>query len=262
MERIKEAIQKARQQRERVVFPIASPGGGANAGQPIEYTCTRVVDIPAGAWRAHRAVTTGPEADVYRMLRTKVLHRMAAAGWNTLAITSPNAGEGKTLTAVNLSISLAMDVNHTVLLVDLDLRRPMVHTYFGYQPDKGIGDYVTGQAPIESLLFNPSRERLVVLPGRDSLANSSEILSSPEVVRLADELKRRYRDRIVVFDLPPVLSSDDALAFSPNVDAVLLVAQERATQREHLLRASQILAQSNVIGTVLNKSAEANGAYY
>ena len=104
------------------------------------------------------------------------------------------------------------------------------------------------------MLFNPSIERLVVLPGRETMLNSSEALSAPTMVHLVEELKNRYPSRLVIFDLPPILSSDDALAFSPYIDAVLLVIEEGKTSSDELAQSLEILQPVNIIGTVLNKS--------
>jgi len=204
----------------------------------------------------------GPVTDAYRILRTRVLQRMRQNDWRSLAVTSVSPNEGKTLTAVNLAISLAMEVNQTILLVDFDLRRPHIHTYFNYVPDKGLSDYITADVPLSEILFNPSIERLVVLPGNVPLLNSSEMLSSPKMVQLMDELKTQYPSRLVIFDLPPLLSTDDALAVSPYVDAILLVVEEGVTQRDDLARAREMLQEVNVIGTVLNKGPMTGEGYY
>ena len=112
------------------------------------------------------------------------------------------------------------------------------------------------------MLFNPSIERLVVLPGLDRYDQSSELLSSPRMQALSEELRRRYPERIVVFDLPPVLAVDDALAFSPYVESMLLVVEDGVTQAQELQDALEILQDANVIGTVLNKSHAATNSYY
>lgn len=271
MERIKKALERARQEREAALGNnAAQPASAAAAARTavrspaeerIEYTQTRVVPVSQAALKRNRVLTglgPGPIADAYGMLRTRVLHRMRQNGWQALAVTSPGQGEGKTLTAINLAISLAREVNHTVLLVDFDLRRPSIHRYFGYQPPKGLSDYVAGEATVGEILFNPSVERLVVLPNTKPMLNSSEVLSSPTVVQLVEELKSRYPERLVIFDLPPLLSTDDALAFSPYVDAVLMVVEEGGTKRDQLERAVEMLGgNATLLGTVLNKSREA-----
>jgi capsular exopolysaccharide synthesis family protein len=193
--------------------------------------------------------------DAYKMLRTQVFQRLRENGWNSLAVTSPGLNEGKTLTAINLAISLAMEVNYTVLLVDADLRHPSVHSYFGIEAECGLSDYLTADKPLSELLIHPEEiPGLVILPGGKPLANSAEMLNSPKMVRLVEELKTRYSSRIILFDLPPLLGAADTLAFSPYVDAALLVIEDGKTQAEDVKRAVGLLQGTSVIGTVLNKS--------
>ncbi len=267
MERIKQALERAR--RERKQEPPRPTGADerlpvAGHDSRISYSKTRTFQVSPSVLRKYRVIT-GREADsattAYKMLRTQVLQRMKEKGWNALAITSPGNGEGKTLTAVNLAISLAREVNHTVLLVDLDLRRPSVHQFFGYKPEQGLSDHLLADAPLHEILFNPGMERLVVLPGREPMFNSSEVLSSPKMVQLVEELKNRYPSRLVLFDLPPLLSADDVLAFAPYVDAALVVIEDGETSKTQLAQAMGYLKATNILGTVLNKSDETVGTY-
>jgi len=271
MERIKQALEKAR--RERGDAPAVGDLGVPQPRRPgapaepasITYTETRVFQPSADLLRRNRVLLGGeklPGVAAYKMLRTQVLQRMKEKGWNALAVTSPGPSEGKTLTAVNLAVSLAREVNHTVLLVDLDLRNPSVHQYFGYVPESGVSDVALHGVPITDALFNPGIERLVVLPGREAFSHSSEVLSSPGMVALVSELKHRYLSRMVIFDLPPVLSADDAVAFAPYVDAALLVIREGKTTREDVTRAIEFLRDLPVLGTVLNRSVEATTSSY
>jgi len=267
MERIKKALDRAREERQSARPSAESRPSSSvpESGERIRYTQTRVIAVPPEVFKDKRATAgldAGPVTDAYRILRTRVLQRMRQNDWRSLAVTSVGPNEGKTLTAVNLAISLAMEVNQTILLVDFDLRRPDIHTYFNYVPDKGLSDYITGDVPLSEILFNPSIERLVVLPGNVPLLNSSEMLSSPKMVQLVDELKTQYPSRLVIFDLPPLLSTDDALAVSPYVDAILLVVEEGVTQTEDLERAREMLQEVNVIGTVLNKGLMTGEGYY
>ena len=268
MERIKQALEKARSERLKGGTVLSDKGtisSGTTTGTTIgtttpviNYTRTRTVAV-ADDLLQERRIISGQEQnsymDAYRILRTQVLQRLKENSWNSLAITSPGVSEGKTLTAINLAISLAMEVDYTVLLVDADLRHPSVHNYFGLDTGYGLSEYLTDNKPIDELLVHPANiPRFIILPGGKSLTNSSEMLSSPKMVRLVEDLKTRYPSRIVIFDLPPLLSAADALAFSPYVDAALLVIEEGKTQTEDAKRAVNLLQGTNLIGTVLNKS--------
>ncbi len=246
------------------VLRQTSQGVQSDLSTGVRYTMTRMVEVSQQTFLDNRIISALPQhqyKDAYRMLRTRVLQTMRNNGWTSVAVTGPASGCGKTLTAINLAISLAMEVTHTVLLVDLDLRNPTIHEYFGYQPELGLSDYLTTDIPLYQLLFNPGIERLVVLPGRNVLPNSAEMLRSPRMISLVNELKTRYPDRLVVFDLPPILAADDALAFSPYTDCFLMVAESGGTKKDDLQKAYDILKNTPLVGTVLNKSAAPSSGY-
>jgi protein-tyrosine kinase len=231
------------------------------ASTTIDYRDTRRVQPPAQLLEKQRvvsALTHQQLADTFRMLRTRVLHRMNAHGFSTLAVTSPSRGDGKTLTAVNLAISLAANRTRTVLLVDLDLRVPKVHTHFGLPPRPGLQECLAGVAPLADCLVHPEIDRLVVLPaGGEPIIESSDVLASPEMTGLADELKTRYADRIIIYDLPPLLASDDAIAFLKHVDCCLLTVAEGGTTKRAFEQALDLLEGCAILGTVLNRATDA-----
>ena len=255
------ALDKARQQRARgrpVFYVPSAPATNVNPA-PIRYQETRVVEPEPEILRANRIIAVhdgDPTANIYRILRSQVLRKLSDGNWSTIAICSANPGEGKTLTAINLAISLAMDVNHTVLLVDLDLRDPGVAQTFGIEPTFGLDDYLRGHVELAKCLVNPGIERLVLLPMREPMDRSSEVLGSPMMARLAHELRVRYPDRIVIYDMPPVLPTDDCLAFMPNVESTLFVVAEGESRAADIKRAIMMLKDNNILGTILNKSVE------
>jgi len=176
------------------------------------------------------------------------------------------AGEGKTLTAINLAVALAQDVSTWVALVDLDLQSPRVAQYLGLRNnhgEKGLSDYLLGNASFENIVYCPEIERLVVIPNFAPVANSSETLTSPRMFELMQALDAETPRRILIFDMPPVLAADDVLAFAPQIDGLLLVVAEGTTDRSSLRRAKEVLAEMNLLGVVLNRSEERNDkAYY
>jgi capsular exopolysaccharide synthesis family protein len=196
--------------------------------------------------------------DAYKILRTQVVQQCRQKGWNVLGVTSPASYEGKTLTAVNLSLALAMDLAHTVLLVDADMRRPSVHQAFGLESCPGLTEYLFDEAPLGQLLIHPGIGRFVFLPGGRAIMNSAEALASPKMGALVADLKHRYHDRLIVFDLPPLLSCADVLGFTPYIDALLLVVEEGRTGSADVERAMTVLKGSvPILGGVLNKSGRA-----
>ncbi len=235
-----------------------------DAEKDISYTYTRAVPVDIGFLRAQRVIGGIQDKriiDAYKLLRTRVLQRMQQNNWKTLGITSPGEHDGKTLTAINLAITIAMKLNYTVLLVDADMRRPNVHNLLGFQPTLGLRDYLESKSAIEDILIHPSIDRLVILPGRGVAHDSSELLASPRMVELVEELKLRYPSRLVLFDLPPVLVGDDVVAFAPNLDTAMLVVEDHKTQADELARTIDLLEGLDLIGTVLNKSTEDTQGY-
>jgi len=179
-------------------------------------------------------------------------------------LTGLQAGEGKTLTAINLAISLSQEVDKTVLLVDADLRRPAIHEYLGLHKGPGLVDYLSVfSQPIPEVLVHPeSFAKFVVLPGGRQVSEAAELISSPMMVELVEELKHFYPDRYVLFDLPPVLSFADALAFAPLMDGIILVVEKGKTSKEDIHRCLELLKDFPVLGTVLNKVEGKEQGYY
>jgi protein-tyrosine kinase len=254
MEKLKQALNLVQQQPQPRKTVESAP---LAVGRSIEYTHTRRHNIAMSDLKLNRIIGKYAPDDLvgpYNILRTQVLQKLKSNGWNTFGVVSTNVGEGKTLTAINLAISLAKEVRHTVLLVDFDLGGPAVHKYLTCEPQYGISDYLLGEVPLSEILVNPGIDRLVVLPGCKPMESSSEVLSSPRVVHLVEELKTRYPDRIVIFDLPSLLADDDVMAFSPYIEAVLLVIEDGRTGQDKLRQAMSYLKSTRILGTVLNKS--------
>lgn len=200
--------------------------------------------------------------DVFRLLRTRVLKRLDENQFNSLMLVSSAPGEGKSLLAGNLALSIAKLTTRSVLLVDTDLRRPSVHELFGVKGTPGLVDYLVERTPLETCLVNPGIERLVLLPAGGATDTSSELLASERMLALAREVQTRYPDRIVIYDAPPLLCSDDAVKISQYVDCGLLVASEGLTRQADLERGLALLEGFPLIGTVLNNSTEPTRSYY
>jgi len=262
MDRIKKALDKSRTRKRQGDLPPAPLHVAAREDQAfedIEYTQSRRVDVPQAALSEKRLIAgnrADPRATGFRILRTKVLQTMRENDWTSIAVTGPTSGIGKTLVAINLAISISREVNQTVLLVDADLRHPSIHQYFDFSPDFGLLDYLRGDAELKNLFVNPVFKRLVLIPGRGSTGESSELLSSPRMINLVKDLKNRYDSRIIVFDLPALLDTDDAMVFLPNVDSTLMVVENGRSTHSEVQDSLRMLEGTNLIGTVLNKADE------
>ena len=203
-----------------------------------------------------------PEVESYRVLRTQILQRTLDKGGNTLMVTSALPGEGKTLTAINLTFMIAKEFKQTVLLVDCDLRQQSIHKTLGIKSEKGLVDYILGNCPVQDLIVWPGVEKMTLISGGKTIQGSSELLGSPKMKELVTEMKTRYPDRYVIFDVPPVLSAADALAFSPPVDHVVLVVQAGQTPLPEIKKALQMLPQEKILGVILNRQKESAKPYY
>ncbi|MFA6280756.1 MAG: CpsD/CapB family tyrosine-protein kinase [Bdellovibrionales bacterium] len=260
MDKLEKAMQKARQERSlNVTMPHGAAAGNAAAhhAPPRLKSNKALIDITDDQLQRSRILahrSRSPEADVFRLLRTQVLQIMAREKYKTLAITSPNYGDGKTTIGLNLAFSIALDLKQTVLMADLDLRKPNLHEFLGLTPAVGLSDYLLHDTPLPDCLLRLSFERLALLPAGAPLDESSEALGLPKMAALAHEMKTRYPDRLVIYDMPPVLAQDDSLAFVPHVDAVLVVVREGKTKTDDVTRTLELLASANIIGIVLNET--------
>ena len=224
---------------------------------PIKYNQTRTIDVYPHTLRDNRLIAFFEDttaAEQYKILRTQVLHKIKEQRLNTLLVTSPAEGEGKSLTAANLAISIAKDVAHTAMLVDADLNNPYLHWLFGIQQEAGLADCLISNMPLPNILINPGISRLTLLPGNVGLPDSAEIIGSPKMTTLISEIKHRYQDRVIIFDTPPVLKKADALILSRQVDGVLLVVEYGKTGRTQIQKALDHLSNTNLLGVVLNKA--------
>lgn len=198
--------------------------------------------------------------NAYKLLRTRLLQRMRNNGWRSLIVTGIGPDEGKTTTAVNLAIGASRDVSQGVLLVDLDLKRPAVAPAFGLERSAGLSDYFRGDAGVDDILYNTELERLALLPNFDSMTSHGPLVG-PRMTAILEHVRRIDPERLLVFDMCPVLSSDDVVAFAPHVDAVLLVIAEGRTSRALLQRADEMLEGIPRVGVVLNYSSEGDAAF-
>lgn len=233
---------------------------------PVHYKQTAVVPLDSQHLENRRVIAhqkAHAAGWAFDVLRTQVLQKMDDNGWKTLAITSPTVESGKTLVSTNLAMSISQLSHRTVLLVDFDLRRPSVAKTLGLTCKHSLNDVLGGRVGVADALVNPGVERFVVLPTNESVAGASEALSSARVGHLITELRDRYRDRIVVFDLPPVLAADDVMTVLPRIDCVLLVVASGASTESEVEEAMNRLSKANLLGVVLNKEeAPVQNAYY
>ncbi len=260
MDKIKRAIEESKRlrsgTRQEPIFDNSDPNH--NNAVKVEYGQTRVISLNPEYLAKNRIVTFNKNNKLsvsFDFLRTQVIDKMSTNGWRTMAVTSPAAACGKTMVAINLAMSIAHHTSRTAMLVDFDLRRPMIAKYLGLPSKPSLNDVLSGNATIGQSLINPGLERLVVLPTAYPIKNSSEVLSSRRVSSLISDLRDRYAERIVIFDLPPLLTSDDAMTMLPQVDCVLIVVGNGMVSKIDLVESMRYVDSNKLLGTVLNKSS-------
>ena len=171
---------------------------------------------------------------------------------NTLLITSTVSEEGKSMTALNLAISLAREHDHTVLLVDPDLRRPSIHRFLGIEPEVGLVNCLRDNVPIQNALVKTGIGKLVVLPAGEAVRDPVELLSSNRMKDIISELKERYAERYVIFDTPPAMPFADAGVLAGSVDKTLFVVREGRAKKQDVITTIDEFKKNNLLGIVYN----------
>lgn len=279
MERIKIAIERARQQAaaHQEAAAIASRVTALRAPAIHQVDLRPPVDrgVPADLvpldplhLERHRIVALqrdNPLRTPFDLLRTQVLHKMEEQGWRTVAITSPSMQSGKTVTAINLAMSIAHHPAKSSLLVDFDLRRPQVASYLGLPEGNSLNDVFAGRMDVHGAIAHVGLPGFFVLPTRGRVAGASEVLASDRVTRMISGLRDEHPDRIVVIDLPPVTAVDDVISVLPRVDCVLMVVGNGDSTKREMEEARRHLARYPLLGVVVTKAQQeeaVSGGYY
>lgn len=248
--------------------PVAA--GHATAQGPVGLRVELpVVPYDVASCGANRIVVPGIDqklqqaaASPYRMLRTRVLQRCRSNNWSVIGLTSPGPGEGKSVTTLNLAIHIAREANNDVFLIDLDMRNPSVCRYLGIVPPVDLSDFFRGSVGASEVLFSPDIEHLTVAGSYQPIENASERLANDRLDQLLEHIRAISQAPLIMLDLPPVASTDEALVVAPRVDAVVLVLSEGVTRRDSLDSALELLSAFTLAGVVLNKSLDSLGSDY
>jgi len=264
MERLQAAIEKARTQRESRQ-PVQSSATGS--GEPVARTGPWE-EIHTPTWdRAHIAKSrvvamgTGPETNSVDMLRTRVVQLMRQNDWKRVAVTSPDKAAGKSTTCANLLVSLARQADRRTILCDLDMRRPSIAGIFGHKGEDGFAAVLAGRVPFQKQAVRFGETAAIAMNYQPE-RNPSEILLSDRTTQVLAEIEKTYHPDIMIFDMPPMLVTDDTMAFLKNVDCCILVAGADSTTIEQIDTCEkEIAGQTNVLGVVLNKCRHMESGY-
>jgi protein-tyrosine kinase len=191
-------------------------------------------------------------AEQFRKLRTYLLQLNVQNPPRAIMVTSATSGEGKTFVSANLAAGLARDLHAHALLVDCDLRVPLLANLFGFSNGLGLADYLRDSRKIADLLLKTAIEKLSVLPGGNVPENPTELIGSKKMEDLVLELKSRYNDRYVIFDSTPLLATSESEVLSKLVDGIIIVVKAGVTPRETVKQAISSLEKEKILGFVLN----------
>ena len=208
-------------------------------------------------------------AEEYRHIKRPLLMNAFGEGAihttnsNLIMVTSARPSEGKTFTAINLALSIALERDLTVLLVDADVAKPSIARVLNYPGTAGLVDYLADHdRPLSDLILQTSLPKLRILPSGRRHAHSTELLASESMLQLVKELAQRYPDRVVLFDSPPLLATSEAAVLGGLMGQVVMVVEAGKTKREELNEALTLLNPNQYVGLVLNKSSKPFGADY
>lgn len=266
MERLHAAIEKARRQRQGAP---GEPALAARAPTPASETLTTLwetfqrLDIPVAHLRKNRLVAYegGPDAGPYDLLRTRVLQMAKKNDWRRVAVVSPHSECGKTTTVANLAFSFGRQKDVRTVVLDFDLRRVGLAKTLGQQCRHTMADVLERRVPFAEHGLRHGANVVIGL-NAGPVRNPSELLQSQQTRDALDEVEALYQPDIVLFDMPPLMSSDDNFGFLKNVDCALILAEaDRTTTAEIDLAERQVSELTNVMGVVLNKCRYANEGY-
>jgi len=276
--KVYEALQRAEEERKRKVAGGSESAPAVEWDSPARFASTRKKlgslfrrkaaemrrSVRGGAEDAsrQRIALLQPEsftAEQFRMLRSRIDSLAAESRLKTIAITSARSGDGKSNVAINLAVVTAMSVERSVLLVDCDMRRPMIHRSLGVQPQLGLAEVLTGRATLDDAILKVEGTNLDLLGVRMQPQNPSELLGSKEMGALLEELAGRY-DRTIL-DTPATLGLPDAKIVSGLCDAYLMVVRAGETGREEVESALEVLDRRRALGLVLNGAEVARQRY-
>lgn len=262
MDHLRKALEKAESNTPTVrdwMQPVGQNGGSASSHQDVKPG--RIVEPDTVSQAVNRLIALSNEnpaiLDRYRLLRTRVQQTLKAQNWRVLGITSSAPEAGKTLTTLNLAITIARADMQRVIVVDADLRKPSVAGTMGMSPERGLADFLNGEAELSDIMYQPANcPNLTIVPasGLKPATNPSELLASSRFDNLMKML--RTTGAMVLVDTPPLLVGDDVLAIAPRLDCFLLVVEEGKTTVQELKDAARLLHDHHLIGSVLNKSAQ------
>ena len=233
--------------------PDKTNGKKARADRPPAV----VSGVPSGDKMVYKNLVTlvnpqSYEAEQFKMLRNTILFPVAGVAPRSILVTGALPGDGKSFVAANLAVSIAMNINTHVLLIDSDLRKPDLYRIFGCGAGPGLSDYLAERRSLDTLLLKTRVEKLTLLPGGPIVPNPSELASSERMSALLAEVKERYQDRLIVIDSPPPGLAAETSFLARQVDGILLVVKYGKTPKEDIEDLMETVGSDKILGVVIN----------
>jgi len=265
--KIFEALEKSKKENKRSA-PANQPAG-QSANQPISQPANQPISQPVSqptGQPVNRQIfkdnldenlvtLLNPqsfESEQFKILRTNLLFPVSGKSPRCIMITSALPGEGKSFVSANLAISIAQNIDEHVLLMDCDIRKPTMHSAFGFVDVQGLSEYLSKGISLSSLLIKTDLNKLTLLPAGSPPANPAELLSSQQMSELIKEVKERYNNRYIIIDSPPPQLTAETSAIARHVDGIIFVVKYGSTPRHIVTKLINILGKEKILGVVVN----------
>jgi exopolysaccharide/PEP-CTERM locus tyrosine autokinase len=254
MSKIEDALEKAYKLRDTAEeFRVKNTNDSKSVKVSLNITNSNIVTLTE---------PDSPFSEEYRRLKSMLIRETKSDFLNTMMVTSAVEGEGKTLTSINIAVTMAQEIDHNILLIDADLRKPMICEYLGIEYKYGLSDYLREDIDLSDVLVKTGIGKLVVLPAGKNPDNPVELISSEKMKMLVKEIKQRYVDRYIIIDTPPILAFAEGISLASLVDGIIFVIKNGHAQKKAIDNALSILKDLKILGVVFNSVSSANEEGY
>ena len=265
MSSIEKIIEQLKQQSDDRVVVFDKPDVASTPSKTMKASTGNVIDVDFESLGKQGFLlpdeTSTQLAEEYRMIKRPLLMNAFGKGavpvenGNLISVASALPGEGKTFTSLNLAISMAMERDTTVLLVDTDVTNPSLSLLFGQEEAPGLMDVLANDdVDISDVILKTSVDKLRFIPAGQRNPHAAELLASKRMTRFAEEIAERYPDRIIIFDAPPILATSHSALVTNLAGQIVMVVEAGKTLQDKIKEALAQLSRDKVIGLVLNKS--------
>jgi protein-tyrosine kinase len=205
-----------------------------------EQNCSKVISVQHEHSRA------------FDMLATQIYKKLEENQWRTFGVFSPRDEDGASSVVFNLAKSMARELKHTIMVVDLNVYNPSIHKLFDVANTKNLKHLLEGKVTLAEIMLSPNLHRLKIVPAGFMGAEGADLLSSHYFSELVREIKERYHDRVCIFDMPSFLNSNTSLTITPCLDTLLMVVREGKSTKADIERVARLLGDKKLLGVVLN----------